>query len=52
MSDRTTYARARVAYDPDHENELVEAITRAIFETSMVSDVNCAVIRTGEAASC
>ena len=47
MTDaQTTYDRA--AYDKDHERALMEAITRTIFETSVVSDVNAIVLRTGE----
>jgi hypothetical protein len=47
---RTTYARAALEYDREHEQALLEAITKAIFEASMVSDCNAVVIRTGEAA--
>ena len=51
MTDaQTTYARATLEYDKDHERALMEAITRAIFESSTVSDANAIVIRTGEAA--
>ena len=51
MTDaETTYDRATSAYDKDHERALMEAITRAIFESSTVSDANAIVIRTGEAA--
>ena len=51
MTDaQTTYARATLEYDKDHERALLEAITRAIFESSTVSDANAIVIRTGEAA--
>jgi hypothetical protein len=46
----TTYARATLEYDAEHERELMEAITQAIFEASMVSDANAIIIRTGEAA--
>ena len=39
MTDaQTTFARATLEYDKDHERALLEAITRAIFETSAVSD--------------
>ena len=49
MTDaQTTYDRATSAYDKDHERALMEAITRAIFETSAVSDANAIVIRTAE----
>ena len=35
MTDaQTTYARATLEYDKDHERALLEAITRTIFETS------------------
>ena len=51
MTDaQTTFARATLEYDKDHERGLLEAITRAIFESSTVSDANAIVIRTGEAA--
>jgi hypothetical protein len=51
MTDaQTTYDRATSAYDKNHERALLEAITRAIFESSTVSDTNAIVIRTGEAA--
>jgi hypothetical protein len=51
MTDaQTTYDRATSAYDEDHERALMDAITRAIFESSTVSDANAIVIRTGEAA--
>ena len=46
----TTFARATLEYDEEHERALLEAITEAIFETSRVSDCNAVVIRTGEAA--
>ena len=46
----TTYAKAALEYDEEHERALLEAITRAIFEASRVSDCNAVVIRTGEAA--
>jgi hypothetical protein len=47
-NNRTTYARAVLEYDKQHEDELLSAITKAIVDTSMVSDCNAAVIRTGE----
>jgi hypothetical protein len=51
MTDaQTTYDRATSAYDKNHERALLEAIPRAIFESSTVSDANAIVIRTGEAA--
>ena len=46
----TTFAKATLEYDPEHERELIEAITRTIFETAVVSDVNAIVLRTGETA--
>ena len=46
----TIFAKATLEYDPEHELELIEAITRTIFETSVVSDVNAIVLRTGETA--
>jgi hypothetical protein len=46
-----TYARATAGYDEDHERALVDAITTAIFKTSMVSDANVCAIRTGELSS-
>jgi hypothetical protein len=50
MSKQTTYERATLEYDVEHERALIEAIATAIFEVSRVTDVNAAVIRTGEAA--
>ena len=51
MTDaQTTFARATLEYDKEHVRALLEAITRAIFESSTVSDANAIVIRTGEAA--
>ena len=51
MTDaQTTFARATLEYDKAHERALMEAITRAIFESSTVSDANAIVIRTAEAA--
>ena len=46
----TIFAKATLEHDPEHELELIEAITRTIFETSVVSDVNAIVLRTGETA--
>lgn len=51
MSERNTYARAQAGYDPEHERELLAAITRAIAETSRLSDAAVMCIRTGELAS-
>ena len=45
----TTFARATLEYDAEHERALLDAITQAIFEASKVSDCNAVVIRTGEA---
>ena len=42
----TTFAKATLEYDAEHERALLEAI----FEASRVSDCNAVVIRTGEAA--
>ena len=47
---KTAYARAALEYDPEHEQALMESITRAIFESSAVSDVNAIVLRTAETA--
>ena len=47
---RTTFAKATLEYDAEHERALMEAITQAIFDASKVSDANAIVIRTGEAA--
>ena len=49
MSEQAHYARATLKYDPAHEHALLEAITQAIVEASLVSDANAIVIRTGEA---
>jgi hypothetical protein len=46
---KTTFARATLEYDAEHEQALLTAITTAIFEASVVSDANAIVIRTGEA---
>ena len=46
-----TFARATNAYDHEHEQALIEAITTALFDASKVSDCNAIVLRTGEAAS-
>ena len=50
IDTQTTFARAMLDYDEAHEAVLVEAITRAIFESSTVSDANAIVLRTGETA--
>jgi hypothetical protein len=43
--------RAVAGYDEKHEYDLVDAITTAIAETSMISHANAMVIGTGETAS-
>ena len=48
---QTSYAKATLEYDADHETALMEAITTAIFETSKISDANAIIVRTGEAAN-
>ena len=48
---RTTYERAVAGYDPAFERQLLEAITRAIFETSLCADANVMALRTGETAN-
>ena len=53
MSDThsTTYAKAVLEYDPEHEAALLDAITKAIVtEFAVVTDCNAVVLRTGEAA--
>ena len=51
MTDaQTTFAKATLEYDTEHEKALLEAITEAIFEASRVRDRNAVEIRTGEAA--
>jgi hypothetical protein len=47
---RITYERAVLEYDKEHERALLEAITEAIIDASLVTDANAIVIRTGEAA--
>ena len=49
MTDaQTTYDRATSAYDKGHERASMEAITRRLFETSVVSDADAIFIRTAE----
>jgi hypothetical protein len=48
---RTPYTRAVAGYDEAHERDLVEALTKALFEASRVTNIPCVVTRTGEAAS-
>jgi hypothetical protein len=48
---RTTYQHARRGYDDAFEQALAAAIMEAIPQTSMVTDVNAVVFRTGETAS-
>jgi hypothetical protein len=43
--------RAVAGYDEKHEYDLVDAITTAIAESSMISHANAMVIGTGETAS-
>lgn len=50
IDTKTTFAQATLEYDETHERALLEAITQSIVDTSMVSDCNAAVIRTGEIA--
>jgi hypothetical protein len=51
MSDaQTTFARATLEYDKAHERAPLEAITKAITETSSLSDCNAVVVRTAETA--
>jgi hypothetical protein len=47
----TSYERAAQGYDPEHESKLVDAITKAIAETSVVENPRCMVLRTGELVS-
>jgi hypothetical protein len=46
-----TFERAAASYDPEHEDDLVAAITKAIAETSLVTDPPVLVLRTGEIVS-
>jgi hypothetical protein len=48
---RTTYARACAGYDEEFERALVAAITTAIAETSLATDAEVMMLRTGETAS-
>jgi len=48
---RTTYARAAAGYDDEFEEHLVDVITTAIAEASMVTDAQVMMLRTGETAS-
>lgn len=48
---RFTYDRAAAGYDEGFERALVDAITAAIAQASIVTDSNIMVIRTGETAS-
>jgi hypothetical protein len=48
---RFTYGRAVAGFDQEFEHELLEVITTAIAEASIVSDANVMAIRTGETAS-
>ena len=42
------FERARAGYDDAHEEALVEAITRAVFAASVISEPPVTVLRTGE----
>ena len=46
---QTTFARVTLEYDKAHERAPLEAITKAIFETSRLSDCNAVVVRTAGA---
>jgi hypothetical protein len=48
VTQQTTYARATLKYDSEHERALLKAITQAIFEESKLRDCNAVAIRTGE----
>ena len=49
MSDRrTTFARAAAGYDEAFERQLVEVITKAIFEESVASDIEIVALRPAE----
>jgi hypothetical protein len=48
---RTSHARATTAYDPEFEQTLADAITKTIAKTSLVTDANVLVLRTGETAT-
>ena len=50
-SRQTSYEKAILEYDAEHETVLMEAITTAIFDASKVSDCNAIIVRTGEAAN-
>ena len=45
---RTTYARTAQSYDPQFEAALVETISDAIINASLITDSNVLAIRTGE----
>jgi hypothetical protein len=47
----TTFAKATLEYDAEHETALMEVITEAIFEVSKVSDADAVVLRTAEIAN-
>ena len=46
--NRNDLERARAGYDDAHEEALVEAITRAVFAASVISEPPVTVLRTGE----
>ena len=49
-SRQTSYKRATLEYDVEHERALIEALTETIFKASLVTDANVGVFRTGEIA--
>lgn len=51
MNERTTYAQAVAAYDVEFERMLTDVIIKTIATTSLVSDANVMVLRTGETAT-
>ena len=46
---QTTFARVTLEYDNAHERAPIEAITKAMFETSRLSGCNAVVVRTAVA---
>ena len=49
INTQTTFARVTLEYDKAHERAPLEAKTKAIFETSRLSDCNAVVVRTAGA---
>ena len=47
---QTIFARVTLEYDKALERAPLEAITKAIIETSMLSDCNAVVVRTAKTA--